>query len=79
MRTFKRGNVVKKTDNEAKIEKYQDQGFKEITEGAKEEEVEKEVDYESMKVDKLKSLADERGIEYDAKVKKDELIKLLGE
>ena len=31
----------------------------------------------SMKVDGLKALADEKGIEYDSKTKKEELIQLL--
>lgn len=38
-----------------------------------------EPDYDSMKVDELKDLADKRNIEYDSKIKKDDLIELLGE
>ena len=35
------------------------------------------IDYGKLSNDKLKALLDEKGIEYDAKAKKDDLIKLL--
>lgn len=81
MRAFKLDNVIKKTDNEVKIKKYLDMGFEEITEPENTEgdDQQDELDYESMKVDELKALADERKIEYDSKIKKDDLIELLGE
>lgn len=41
------------------------------------EQKESKVDYDSMKVADLKLLCEEKGIEYDAKEKKDDLIKLL--
>lgn len=41
------------------------------------EEDEVEVDIKDLKVAELKELLDEKGIEYDAKAKKDDLIELL--
>lgn len=80
MRTFKLDNVIKKTDNDVKIKKYLGMGFKEIEiQDAQEDEKQESSDYESMKVDELKELADEKGLEYKATIKKDELIALLGE
>ncbi|GEK88888.1 Rho termination factor, N-terminal domain [Alkalibacterium putridalgicola] len=80
MRTFKLDNVIKKTDNDVKIKKYLAMGFKEIEiQDAQEDEKQESSDYESMKVDELKELADEKGLEYKANIKKDELIALLGE
>ncbi|SFB90659.1 Rho termination factor, N-terminal domain [Alkalibacterium subtropicum] len=83
MRTFKLDNVIKKTDNDVKIKKYLAMGFKELevqeAQEAGEDEKKEAPDYESMKVDELKELADEKGLEYKAAIKKDELIALLGE
>ena len=43
----------------------------------KEEPVTPKVDYSDMKTSELRGLLDQKGIEYDAKTKKDELIRLL--
>ena len=47
------------------------------TEPLKEEDAIKETAAVSITVKELKALLDEKGIEYDAKTKKEELIKLL--
>ncbi|TWK08601.1 hypothetical protein CHCC20442_4314 [Bacillus licheniformis] len=78
MRTFKRANVIKQTDNESKIQKYLELGYKELTSQPKEKgEAPKEPDYEDMELSELKKLADERGIEYAKNASTEKMVDLL--
>lgn len=45
--------------------------------GAKVEKVEEKVDYSTYTVEDLKTVATEKGIKYDSKIKKEELINLI--
>lgn len=71
-RVFQRGNVVKRTDSDYQAENYLNAGYTEVTEGEKVETV----SYAKMKIEELKALLVERGIEFDAKATKDELVAL---
>lgn len=65
-----------KKNNVEKV--FEDVAFKEglLSDGWEEVE-EKEIDFHSLTVEQLKSLAAERDLEYDSKIKKEDLIKLL--
>lgn len=66
---LKKNNVEKVFEDDAFKEGLLNDGWEEVKEDL--------MDLKSMTVDQLKSLADEREIEYDSKIKKDDLIKLL--
>lgn len=66
---LKKNNVEKLFEDGAFKEGLLNDGWEEVKEDL--------MDLKSMTVDQLKSLADEREIEYDSKIKKDDLIKLL--
>lgn len=72
---LKKDNIERITENELYITKLKADGFEEIDR----EFVSKEEKstYEEMKVTDLKALCDEKGIEYNSRTSKDELIKLL--
>ena len=57
---------------------YTDEALKEqLTKDGWKEVGEKDIDFISLTVEQLKLLADEKKIEYDSKIKKEDLIKLL--
>lgn len=66
---LKKNNVEKVFEDDAFKEGLLNDGWEEVKEDL--------MDLKLMTVDQLKSLADEREIEYDSKIKKDDLIKLL--
>jgi len=83
MRTFQLDNVVKKTDNEVKANKYLALGFKEIgieeTEQPEQQEQTESIDLNKLDAKGLKEVADERGIEYAKNATKEQMLELLGE
>ena len=80
MRTFQLDNVVKKTDNEVKANKYLALGFKEIgIEEAKQQEQTESIDLNELDAKGLKEVADDRGIEYAKNATKEQMLELLGE
>ena len=80
MRTFQLDNVVKKTDNEVKANKYLALGFKEIgIEETKQPEQTESIDLSELDAKGLKEVADERGIEYQKNATKEQMLELLGE
>lgn len=71
---------IEKTSNEEVLDETIEEVFKEESideETLNETEEQYKIDYSKLKVDELKQLLDEQGIEYDSKVKKEDLIKLL--
>lgn len=86
MRTFQLDNVVKKTDNEVKANKYLALGFTEIgveetkqPEQQEEQEQTESIDLNKLDAKGLKEIADERGIEYAKNATKEQMLELLGE
>lgn len=80
MRTFQLDNVVKKTDNEVKANKYLALGFKEIgIEEAEQQEQTESIDLNELDAKGLKEVADDRGIEYAKNATKEQMLELLGE
>lgn len=69
---LKKENVERITDNALHIEKLKADGYKEI------EQVKQLAEgYANMKSTELKALCDKRGIEYDGRAKKDDLVAVL--
>lgn len=63
-------------DNVEKV--YTDDALKSgLVEDGWKEVKEKDIDFNTLTVDQLKTLADEKKIEYDLKIKKEDIIKLL--
>lgn len=80
MRTFQLDNVVKKTDNEVKANKYLALGFEEIgIEETKQQEQTESIDLNKLDAKGLKEVADDRGIEYAKNATKEQMLELLGE
>ena len=69
--------------NRRRRELSKKEALDEVKEETTDEAIEKtyieedKIDYSKLKVDELKNLLDEKGIEYDSKAKKEDLIKLL--
>lgn len=78
MRVFKKHNVERRTESEAKAEALIQAGFKEITNGV-EAPKEEHKDLSKMKVDELKALAAEMQIEGIESLNKAELVAVLKE
>lgn len=68
------GSTTLKVTEKAFRVVYQERGFKQ---GAVEVEAPEGIEADELTVAEIKSLLDEQGIDYDAKAKKDELLKLL--
>lgn len=80
MRTFQLDNVVKKTDNEVKANKYLALGFEEIgIEETKQQEQTESIDLNKLDAKGLKEVADDRGIEYAKNATKEQMLELLEE
>lgn len=79
MRKFKLDNVVKVTDSEVKAKKYLAKGFTEVIEDLQvvEDETTESVDLETLEASELKTIADERGIEYVKNANKEKMLELL--
>lgn len=73
---MKRLNVERVVDNEHSKEILESQGFKVVEDNC---DPLGNADYEELKVEDLKALAAEKGIEVPSKVKKEELIQLIKE
>lgn len=71
---MKRLNVERVVDNEHSKEILENQGFTVVEDNCDPLE---NADYEELKVEDLKALAVEKGIEVPSKVKKEDLIKLI--
>lgn len=80
MRTFQLDNVVKKTDNEVKANKYLALGFEEIgIEETEQQEQTESIDLNKLDAKGLKEVADDRGVEYAKNATKEQMLELLGE
>lgn len=78
MRVFKKHNVERSTDSEAKAEALKKAGFEEITNGVEDPKDECK-DLSKMKVDELKAFAAEMQIEGIESLNKAELVAVLKE
>lgn len=77
-RVFKRDNVVKRTGSEYQAENYLAAGYEEITETYPiEDKKEEPKTLDKLKAEELKALLVEKGVDFDAKATKAELLALL--
>lgn len=78
MRIFKKRNVERRTDSDAKAKKFLENGYVEISIGKEDNQsVAEPKDLSKMKVNELKALAEEKGIEYAESLNRNELIAVL--
>lgn len=70
-------NVERTAEDDAQIRKLMAAGFKPLGEPAGEEKAEEKPELEKMKVDELRAMAKERGIEGAASLNKEELLAVL--
>lgn len=70
-------NVERSTEDDAQIRKLMAVGFKPLGEAVREEKAEEKPELEKMKVDELRAMAKERGIEGAASLNKEELLAVL--
>lgn len=70
-------NVERTAEDDAQIRKLMAAGFKPLREAVCEEKAESKPELEKMKVDELRSLAKEKGIEGAASLNKEELLAVL--
>lgn len=70
-------NVERSTEDDAQIRKLMAAGFKPLGEAVREEKAEEKPELEKMKVDELRAMAKERGIEGAASLNKEELLAVL--
>lgn len=70
-------NLIYTTEDPVYIERLESLGAVKMDMEVKEDDIEEKEDYSKFNVEDLKSLLKERGIEFEVKAKKDDLIKLL--
>ena len=70
-------NVERTAEDDAQIRKLMAAGFKPLGEPASEEKAEERPELEKMKVDELRAMAKERGIEGAASLNKEDLLAVL--
>lgn len=78
MRIFKKRNVERKTNSDEKAKKFIENGYVEISVGKEDDQPAAESkDLSKMKVNELKALAEEKGIECVESLNRNELIAVL--
>lgn len=74
---YKLDNLIYNTENPVDIERLDSLGAIKLDDVKVEEVKEEKEDYSKLNVEDLKSLLKEKGIDFEAKAKKEDLIKLL--